>query len=82
MNWRQRSIPRRPSARLLAHLDAERNRREDWEAEVDAVIVDESLLEGNNVPIDANPNVIHSMCKFSERDFFRLYDTVEDRWRI
>jgi hypothetical protein len=36
-------------------LDTERNRREDWEAELDAVLADESLLEADDVPIDTKP---------------------------
>jgi hypothetical protein len=88
MTWRQRNIPRELNTRLLAHLVAESNRREDWEATVDAVIVDKSLLEADEVPIDANPiferchddpNVIDLTCEFSERDFLLLYDIVEDK---
>jgi hypothetical protein len=85
LTWRQKSIPEQRNAKRLAHLDAERSRSEVWEAEADAVIVDEHVLEADDVPIDANRiferchcdhDVIHSMCSLSERDFLRLSDIV------
>jgi hypothetical protein len=80
-------VPQESRARLiLTFLRDQEARRQEWEAEMEAVTIEESVLDTDDPPVYTNAifedlrsdyDTFYTMCGFSERNFLTRYELLE-----